>query len=50
MQVMDQEVEVLDVWYKDDVKFERVINRWAAADRPHQHPSGPAFCSRPSWM
>ncbi|KAK9904324.1 hypothetical protein WJX75_009140 [Coccomyxa subellipsoidea] len=26
-QVMDQEVEVLDVWYKEDTKCEKVINR-----------------------
>jgi hypothetical protein len=26
---MDQEVEVLDVWYKEDTKCEKVINRYA---------------------
>ena len=27
LQVMDQEVEVLDVWWQGDCKMEKVINR-----------------------
>ena len=30
---MDQEVEILDVWYKEDTKCEKVINRWVTLPR-----------------